>query len=118
MQRQRRQSIISIFLLVIFASYYVGTTAFMHTHFYPHYSITHSHPFARGVDGLPHHTHTGTAFETIQTLDSFLLELQNPFLLLLFTVYLLLLLQAVRPMQGIELKFTSRLRAPPSFLFL
>ena len=61
-------------LVVLFMSYYVGGTAFTHTHYFPTYSITHSHPFLPGADGLPHHTHSSTAFNTIQELDDIMLE--------------------------------------------
>ena len=56
-------------LIVLFVSYYVGGTAFTHTHYFPTYSITHSHPFLPGADGLPHHTHNSSAFNTIEELD-------------------------------------------------
>ena len=41
-------------LVVLFMSYYVGGTAFTHTHHFLNYSITHSHPYLPGADGLPH----------------------------------------------------------------
>ena len=45
-------------LVVLFMSYYVGGTAFTHTHHFLNYSITHSHPYLPGADGLPHHEHS------------------------------------------------------------
>ena len=45
-------------LVVLFMSYYVGGTAFTHTHHFLTYSITHSHPYLPGADGLPHHEHS------------------------------------------------------------
>ena len=39
-------------LVVLFMSYYVGGTAFTHTHHFLNYSITHSHPYLPGADGL------------------------------------------------------------------
>ena len=41
-------------LVVLFMSYYVGGTTFTHTHYFLTYSITHSHPYLPGTDGLPH----------------------------------------------------------------
>lgn len=61
-------------LIVLFVSYYVGGTAFTHTHYFPTYSITHSHPFLPGADGLPHHTHNSSAFNTIEELDDIMME--------------------------------------------
>ena len=52
-------------LVVLFMSYYVGGTAFTHTHHFLNYSITHSHPYLPGADGLPHHEHSTVAFNTI-----------------------------------------------------
>ena len=40
-------------LVVLFMSYYVGGTAFTHTHHFLNSSITHSHPYLPGADGLP-----------------------------------------------------------------
>lgn len=37
-------------------------------------SVTHSHPFLPGADGLPHHAHNSVAFNTIEELDDILLE--------------------------------------------
>ena len=53
-------------LVVLFMSYYVGGTAFTHTHHFLNSSITHSHPYLPGADGLPHHEHSTVAFNTIE----------------------------------------------------
>ena len=39
-------------LVVLFMSYYVGGTAFTHTHHFLNSSITHSHPYLPGADGI------------------------------------------------------------------
>ena len=61
-------------LIVLFVSYYVGGTAFTHTHYFLTYSITHTQPFLPGADGLPHHTHSSSAFNTIGELDDIMME--------------------------------------------
>ena len=53
-------------LVALFVSYYIGGTAFTHTHFYHTYFyqtqlITHSHPYWPNADGLPDHDPTGDA---------------------------------------------------------
>ena len=62
-------------LVVLFMSYYVGGTAFTHTHHFLNSSITHSHPYLPGADGLPHHEHSTVAFNTIEELTELCLEL-------------------------------------------
>ena len=62
-------------LVVLFMSYYVGGTAFTHTHHFLNYSITHSHPYLPGADGLPHHEHSTVAFNTIEELTELCMEL-------------------------------------------
>lgn len=103
-------------LIVLFVSYYVGGTAFTHTHHYDTYSVTHSHPFLPGGDGLPHHTHSSTAFSTIETLNEIVIDICRFFawapgwLLLAVFVYLFRRGVVRRP------EAESRLRAPPAVL--
>lgn len=76
-------------LVVLFMSYYVGGTAFTHTHHFLNSSITHSHPYLPGADGLPHHEHSTVAFNTIEELTELCLEL-IPYLPLVMAWALLL----------------------------
>lgn len=70
-----RNSIMAKYLLVVlFGSYYLGIVAFTHTHYYHQHFITHSHPYLPGSDGLPHHSHTAVAFETIELLNALIAE--------------------------------------------
>lgn len=62
-------------LVVLFMSYYVGGTTFTHTHYFLTYSITHSHPYLPGTDGLPHHDHSAAGFNTIEELTGLCMEL-------------------------------------------
>ncbi len=104
-------------LVVLFMSYYVGGTAFTHTHYFPTYSITHSHPFLPGADGLPHHTHSSTAFNTIQELDDIMLEAAALcFALATAWVLLAVFIQQHKYITPVRLVRNINLRAPPSVL--
>lgn len=56
----------AIFLVVLFAAYYCGSTLFMHSHNTWHGIVTHSHPFSP----KSHHSHTDCEFETIAALNN------------------------------------------------
>lgn len=103
-------------LVVLFVSYYVGGTAFTHTHYFPTYSITHSHPFLPGADGLPHHTHSSAAFNTIQELDDLLMEAAS-LCLALVTAWVLLsvFIQKHQYTTPVRLVRNVSLRAPPLY---
>ena len=81
-------------LVVLFMSYYVGGTAFTHTHHFLTYSITHSHPYLPGADGLPHHEHSTVAFNTIEELTELCMEL-IPYLPLVMAWALLMVVLVV-----------------------
>lgn len=116
MKAIRESYILKYLLIVLFISYYVGGTAFTHTHHYPTYSVTHSHPFLPGADGLPLHTHSSTAFSTIQALnqlvaDVFQVDAYAPGWILLAVLVYLLRAVAVHRREA-----QTWLRAPPVFL--
>ncbi|MEG1748748.1 MAG: hypothetical protein RRZ65_02405 [Tannerellaceae bacterium] len=69
-----RSTLVKFLLIVLFVSYYVGGTAFTHTHHFRNYSITHSHPYLPGTGEEPHHNHTAIAFNTIQQLNELAFE--------------------------------------------
>lgn len=101
-------------LVVLFVSYYVGGTAFTHTHYYPTYSVTHSHPFQPGADGLPHHTHSSSAFNTIEGLDDILVEAASGFFSLAIAWLLLsVFIQQHKYITPVHLVRNVSLRAPP-----
>ena len=108
------RAIAKYLLVVLFVSYYVGGTAFTHTHYFPTYSITHSHPFLPGADGLPHHTHSSTAFNTIQELDDIMME-AAALCLTLVTAWVLLavFIQQHKYITPVRLVPNVSLRAPP-----
>lgn len=100
-------------LVVLFLSYYVGGTAFTHTHHFPTYTITHSHPYLPGADGLPHHDHSTVAFNTIQELAEMCMELTPYLSLIMAWVLLSVLLFIPREEVTIRLIRRTSLRAPP-----
>ena len=102
-------------LVVLFMSYYVGGTAFTHTHHFLNYSITHSHPYLPGADGLPHHEHSTVAFNTIEELTELCMEL-IPYLPLVMA-WALLMVVLVFLKKEVVLRLVRRVesRAPPSF---
>lgn len=104
-------------LVVLFVSYYVGGTAFTHTHYFPTYSVTHSHPFLPGADGLPHHTHNSSTFNLIEELDNFLMEAAMPgWAWTMVWVLLSVFIQQHKYITPVHFVRTIRLRAPP-FLY-
>ena len=67
--------VLSLFLLSLFTAYQVSITMFTHTHYVNGVRITHSHPFAKGVE----HTHTQAEIITIDRLAHYTtLEVESP----------------------------------------
>ncbi len=67
-----RGNIVTVLLTVLFASYYSGSTLFIHTHFLGlgHGPITHSHPYLPGN----HHSHSANEIDAIASLTDFVAE--------------------------------------------
>lgn len=61
-----RKSILPLLLLVLFAVYQFGISAFTHAHYVNGVMIVHSHPFKDG-----HHKHTKSQLVVIAQLSSF-----------------------------------------------
>lgn len=58
-------------LILFFLYYYIGITAFVHTHQIAEYTIvTHSHPFFPGA----HHSHSEAEYETVGFLNMLIAE--------------------------------------------
>lgn len=81
MRKIRNNILLKIFLISLYIAFYIGNTAFIHTHHYSYYSVTHSHPFSKAADGTPDHTHNKIAIDTIAQLNSFAINI-IPFLIL------------------------------------
>ena len=93
-------------LVVLFMSYYVGGTAFTHTHHFLTYSITHSHPYLPGADGLPHHEHS-----TVELC----MELIPYLPLVMAWALLMVVLVFLKKEVVLRLVRRDESRAPPSF---
>lgn len=107
---------LKLLFIVLFASYYVAGTAFTHTHHYLTYSITHSHPFLPGEDGLPHHQHDLVTLFTIEQLNNFETEALSFLPLEQVWILLSVFLFSFHPRSGVRLRRRSCLRAPPCSL--
>lgn len=62
----------SLFFLVFFIFYYLGTVLFIHTHTIDGKLVTHSHPYQSDAQGNPLHTHSTAEFTLIRVLSQFL----------------------------------------------
>ena len=102
-------------LVVLFMSYSVGGTAFTHTHHFLPYSITHSHPYLPGADGLPHHEHSTVAFNTIEELTELCMELIPYLPLVMAWALLMVVLVFLKKEVVLRLVRRDESRAPPSF---
>jgi hypothetical protein len=98
-----------LMLIVLYMSYYGGTTLFTHTHQTPFGPVTHSHPFS-------HHGHTTAEFETINLLSAIIFYI-TPALIINFIllVFRNLLIQKTKE-YTYTTKRLSSLRAPPAFI--
>lgn len=102
-------------LIVLFLGYYVGGTAFTHTHHLLAYSITHSHPYLPGADGLPHHDHSAVEFNMIEELDGLCMELVPYMPLVVAWVLLMVILIFLKEAVALRLVRRGESRAPPVF---
>lgn len=79
------------------------------------YSITHSHPYLPGADGLPHHEHSTVAFNTIEELTELCMELIPYLPLVMAWALLMVVLVFLKKEVVLRLVRRSESRAPPSF---
>lgn len=70
--RQKLIKFAKLLLIVLFVSYYGGTTLFYHTHEFGWSKVTHSHPFFP-VKDAPGHSHTSNQCQAIDYLSSIVL---------------------------------------------
>ena len=66
----RKYRILDCLLISLFMGFYVSNTLFIHTHFYPGYSVTHSHPCSKNAEGLPCHTHNANEIRIISSFNA------------------------------------------------
>ncbi|MFH0756789.1 MAG: hypothetical protein V2B15_05845 [Bacteroidota bacterium] len=60
------------FFLILFLAFFAGNTFFDHSHLYHGNIIVHSHPFKKGQDGNPIHSHSDSAYQLIYLLNHYL----------------------------------------------
>ncbi|MCD7925046.1 hypothetical protein [Bacteroidaceae bacterium] len=103
-------SILKFLMVILFICYYVGNTAFIHTHTFQNYTITHSHPFIPGA----HHGHSSDGeVETIAFLNAFL-ALAVPAIAVVFQLaFLQIIVQFYSLITSFRKVFSHLLRAPP-----
>lgn len=104
---------LKILFIVLFAGYYLGGTAFTHTHHYLTFSITHSHPYLPGDDGVPRHGHTLAGFFTIEQMNDFETESLSFFSWGQIWTLLFVFVFSFRPVEVVRPQRRSSLRAPP-----
>ncbi|MDR1098015.1 MAG: hypothetical protein LBL57_07785 [Tannerella sp.] len=114
MKKIRNNICIKVLLLFLYTGFYIGNTAFVHTHYYRFYSVTHSHPYGKNAEGKPAHTHDKASLETIAQFNSFSVDLIPFFILEAAGVLLLIFLQR-RYSSVVLLRVVDsyNLRAPP-----
>lgn len=116
-EKLRKNSLIKVLFIFLYIGFYVGNTAFFHTHHYLTFSVTHSHPFLKTSEGMPGHTHDKASLDTIDQINLIAVH----FVLFLFTLGIVSLLLSIiirqyRPGVVLQTVNSYRLRAPPVFL--
>ncbi|MDR2036737.1 MAG: hypothetical protein LBQ60_02315 [Bacteroidales bacterium] len=111
----RNNILLKTFLILLHIGFYVGNTAFIHTHHYLNYSVTHSHPFSKTSEGTPDHTHDKAALDTIAQFNSFSIDIILFLSLGIASILLFTFIQ--RHSSHIVLRTVNyyNLRAPPAF---
>ncbi|MCM1450081.1 MAG: hypothetical protein NC082_07035 [Clostridiales bacterium] len=66
----RSLSMRAVFLVMLFAAYYCGSTLLVHSHNTWHGVVTHSHPYSPKA----HHSHMEYEFETLSVLNNIVTE--------------------------------------------
>ena len=106
-------NIVKYVLIVVFVYYYVGNTAFVHTHVVDNFLVTHSHPYLPGM----HHSHTEAQWETVSWFNLLCLDSSHelpivPFILF-FLSFIFLLHGANRIVRTAR---SFHLRSPPCYV--
>jgi hypothetical protein len=70
--RESGLNIVRYFFLILFLGFFAGNTFFDHSHLYHGNIIVHSHPFTKGQDGKPVHSHNDSGYQLIYLLNHYL----------------------------------------------
>lgn len=101
-------------LIVVFAYYYVGNTAFVHTHVVDHFLVTHSHPYLPGT----HHSHTEAEWETVSWFNLLCLDSSHELPVVPFILFFLGFIFLPNGTNRIVRSFRLfHLRSPPCHVF-
>jgi hypothetical protein len=104
-------------LVVLFASYYVSTTSFYHTHYFSWGTVTHSHLYFPFGENTPnHHTHTQNQCQLIACLSNIVLVCLTAAFLTFWTRPVRRIFTPVRCHKSCTRLISPPLRAPPAFL--
>ena len=115
MKKIRKNILLKTLLILLHIGFYVGNTAFIHTHRYFNYSVTHSHPFAKTPEGAPDHTHDKAALDTIAQFNSLSFDFVLFFFLGIVSVLIFTFIQQRCPSIVLRVVDSYNLRAPPVF---
>lgn len=98
-------------LIVVFVYYYLGNTAFVHTHIINDYLITHSHPFLPGM----HHSHNEAGLETVALFNAICLDASAALPAVPFVLYFLgFIYSQNKVMTAARRRYAFHLRSPPA----
>ena len=117
LKKVRNNIALKVLLLLLYVSFYISNTVFIHTHFFATYSITHSHFYAENAKEKPLHTHDRAAFDTIAQFNAFTADVVLFFSLAIVAIFLLTLLQQRYTSVVLQrVKDGNSLRGPPAFV--
>ena len=106
------------FFLILFLGFFVSNTFFDHTHLYHGHIIVHSHPFEKGQDGNPIHSHNDSGYQLIYLLNNYMASIVFSCVLALAVFFML---KEISPFTiiGFHTRIVHSsilLRGPPSLL--
>lgn len=108
-------NIVKYLLIVVFVYYYIGNTAFIHTHIVHTYLITHSHPFLPGM----HHSHSQIEFETLSLFNALCMDMSTALPIVPFILFFLGFIYSQSKVRTAVRRLSLfHLRSPPFFSFV
>ena len=108
--------ILKIGLLLVLTFYISSVSFFYHTHDFGDIVIVHSHPYEKGCDGKPSHTHTNSEIQLIHILSNLDVTVSIFTLLILLTFFFrsqILLINKDVAVEKYSIHRQSYLRPPP-----
>lgn len=101
---------------ILFLGFFASNTFFSHSHLYHGNIIVHSHPFKKGQEGNPTHSHNDSGYQLIYLLNNYLASIVFSCALALAVFFLLM---EISPLSIISFhtridRSSILLRGPPS----